>query len=340
MNKFSLIIIAMVLSTVAICQNVGVNQPNPTNSLHVSPLSPGDHPVRIEGLQNFTLGDTSLLILNSTTGVLKFINTADLVNLLGGTDLGTDEQTLTLSNDSLSISDGNSVDMARYATPSGAIFAFPFASPPTGYLICDGQAVSRTTYPTLFALLGTTYGAGDGSTTFNLPNYNGQFLRGWDGGQGVDPDAATRMDRGDGVMGDVVGTKQGNQTLAHCHAVNPPSTSTNTTGAHAHSVDPPSTSTSTAGNHRHSWTYIEGNNDNGDATGWFDSSPSVTNQGTKTIYTNYAGNHSHAVNIAAFNSGTAGNHSHAVDIPQFDSASHGGSETRPTNVSVLWCIKY
>jgi microcystin-dependent protein len=52
--------------------------------------------------------------------------------------------------------------------------------PPPGYLPCNGSAVSRTTYADLFAVLGTHYGVGDGSTTFNLPNYVGQFLRGWD----------------------------------------------------------------------------------------------------------------------------------------------------------------
>ena len=55
--------------------------------------------------------------------------------------------------------------------PSGAIVMWPTASAPSGYLNCDGSAVSRTTYATLFALFGTTFGSGDGSTTFNLPNY-------------------------------------------------------------------------------------------------------------------------------------------------------------------------
>jgi microcystin-dependent protein len=49
------------------------------------------------------------------------------------------------------------------------------ATPPTGWLACDGAAVSRSTYAALFALIGTTYGAGDGSTTFNLPNLYGRF---------------------------------------------------------------------------------------------------------------------------------------------------------------------
>jgi len=49
------------------------------------------------------------------------------------------------------------------------------ASAPTGYLFCNGTAVSRTTYSALFALIATTFGVGDGSTTFNLPNFNGSM---------------------------------------------------------------------------------------------------------------------------------------------------------------------
>lgn len=57
---------------------------------------------------------------------------------------------------------------------------------PTGWLKADGDAVSRTTYAALFAAIGTTFGAGDGSTTFNLPDLRGEFIRGWDDGRGVD----------------------------------------------------------------------------------------------------------------------------------------------------------
>ena len=57
------------------------------------------------------------------------------------------------------------------AVPTGAINMWPTASAPTGYLLCAGSAVSRTTYAALFAIVGTTFGVGDGSTTFNLPNY-------------------------------------------------------------------------------------------------------------------------------------------------------------------------
>ena len=59
--------------------------------------------------------------------------------------------------------------------PTGSIFMWGTASAPTGYLFCNGAAVSRTTYSTLFALIATTFGVGDNSTTFNLPNFNGSM---------------------------------------------------------------------------------------------------------------------------------------------------------------------
>jgi len=59
--------------------------------------------------------------------------------------------------------------------PIGAIQMWPTATAPTGYLLCAGAAVSRTTYATLFAVIGTTFGVGDGSTTFNLPNYTNRM---------------------------------------------------------------------------------------------------------------------------------------------------------------------
>jgi len=57
---------------------------------------------------------------------------------------------------------------------------------PAGYLKCNGAAVSRTTYADLFTEIGTTFGAGDGSTTFNLPELRGEGIRGWDDSRGID----------------------------------------------------------------------------------------------------------------------------------------------------------
>lgn len=65
-------------------------------------------------------------------------------------------------------------------SPTGMISLFAGSTAPTGWLICDGTAVSRTTYADLFTAIGTTYGTGDGSTTFNLPNLKGRVPVGLD----------------------------------------------------------------------------------------------------------------------------------------------------------------
>ena len=65
-------------------------------------------------------------------------------------------------------------------TPVGCINLYAGSTAPTGWLICDGSAVSRTTYANLFSVIGTTYGAGDGSTTFNVPNLKGKVPVGLD----------------------------------------------------------------------------------------------------------------------------------------------------------------
>jgi microcystin-dependent protein len=70
--------------------------------------------------------------------------------------------------------------------PVGAVIHVAMNTAPTGWLKANGAAVSRTTYAALFAAIGTTFGAGDGSTTFLLPDLRGEFLRGWDDGRGVD----------------------------------------------------------------------------------------------------------------------------------------------------------
>lgn len=74
----------------------------------------------------------------------------------------------------MSIRQGNNIIAGtNEKISSGLIVAFAGSTAPAGWLICDGSAVSRTTYADLFAAIGTTYGAGDGSTTFNLPDFSG-----------------------------------------------------------------------------------------------------------------------------------------------------------------------
>jgi microcystin-dependent protein len=73
------------------------------------------------------------------------------------------------------------------AVPPGAVMHFARSTPPAGWLKANGAAVSRSIYSNLFAAIGTTFGAGDGSTTFNLPDLRGEFIRGWDESRGADP---------------------------------------------------------------------------------------------------------------------------------------------------------
>ncbi|MBN3010378.1 tail fiber protein, partial [Ruthenibacterium lactatiformans] len=64
--------------------------------------------------------------------------------------------------------------------PVGCVIPFAGAAAPTGWLLCQGQAISRTTYAQLFSVIGTTYGSGDGKTTFNLPDMRGRVAVGSD----------------------------------------------------------------------------------------------------------------------------------------------------------------
>ena len=99
----------------------------------------------------------------------------------------------------------------------GIVLQIPRLTEPAGWLKCNGQAVSRTTYAELFAILGTTYGAGNGSTTFNVPDYRGEFPRGLDEGRGVD-------------VGRVLGSTQADMLEAHNHNVGAFTTSASNTG--------------------------------------------------------------------------------------------------------------
>lgn len=96
-----------------------------------------------------------------------------------------------------------SADLAS-AIPSGAIMYFARDTPPAGFLAANGANVSRTTYAGLFTAINTLWGAGDGSTTFTLPDLRGEFARGWDNGRGVD-------------SGRAFGTSQAQQTAQHKH---------------------------------------------------------------------------------------------------------------------------
>lgn len=103
--------------------------------------------------------------------------------------------------------------------PVGVLLPYAGSSAPTNFLLCYGQAVSRTTYAALFSAIGTTYGTGDGSTTFNLPDLRGRSVFGVDNMGGS---AASRVTSGvSGIAGTTLGATGGSQYMqTHSHTVN------------------------------------------------------------------------------------------------------------------------
>ena len=93
--------------------------------------------------------------------------------------------------------------------PTASVFALATSTVPSGYLECDGAAVSRTTYADLFAAIGTTYGSGNGASTFNVPDLRGEFIRGWDNSRGVD-------------SGRTLGSTQSDENKSHNHTITDP----------------------------------------------------------------------------------------------------------------------
>lgn len=123
--------------------------------------------------------------------------------------------------------------------PAGSVIYHAANTPPTGFLKADGSAVSRSTYSDLFAAIGTTYGAGDGSTTFLVPDLRGEFMRGWDDSRGID-------------SGRSFGSAQADEFASHSHNYTNPtngSTPTGTGGGSNRSFPTPNggTTTSTGG---------------------------------------------------------------------------------------------
>lgn len=176
---------------------------------------------------------------------------------------------------------------------------------PSGYLKANGAAVSRTTYSRLFAVISTYYGAGDGVSTFNLPDLRGEFPRGWDDNRGVDPNR-------------VFGSVQLSQNLMHNHYA-----TASYAGAHGHDV---AGTAASAGEHTHSIKKASmGNNTVGAYI-------SPANEGASSSTTDAAGAHTHTVTGTA---AAVADHTHTIDTYY-----EGGSEARPRNIALLACIKY
>jgi phage-related tail fiber protein len=157
---------------------------------------------------------------------LRDTSNSNFVAIRAPSDVSSDV-TLTLPS-----SDGNANDVLQsdgsgnlsftalpQAVPTGSVHLMASTTVPSGYLKCNGAAVSRTTYADLFAEIGTAFGAGDGSSTFNVPDLRGEFVRGWDDSRGVD-------------SGRNFATAQGDQNKQHNHSAT--ATSTVTDPGHNH----------------------------------------------------------------------------------------------------------
>lgn len=181
----------------------------------------------MKGIMKLLISVVCIFVFGNTC----FAQESLIVTPEGKVGIGTSTPTATLEVNGDIKARGLVLDQPVVSILTGSVLIWLTGTNPEGYLECDGAAVSRTTYASLFSVIGTSFGVGDGSTTFNLPDFRGEFLRGWDHGASNDPDAASRSDSGDGTtVGDNIGTKQDGAIQAHKH-----SGSTNTAGNHSHS---------------------------------------------------------------------------------------------------------
>jgi microcystin-dependent protein len=218
--------------------------------------------------------------------------------------------------------------ISTQAAPAGVVQAFAGATPPTGWLLCNGAAVSRSVYAALFGAIASAHGSGDGSTTFNLPDYRGRIIRGRDGGIARDPDRASRTAAAaGGNTGDNVGSVQGEATkknglsIPSGSSVNGSTTATgsgamNANASHGHHIK-----NSGSGDNNLMWHRA------------FDNQFSATGDGAYD-YTTYDG-------------ALATNTDHTHNIPSLtvtataaaQTIGPGDNETRPINAYVNYIIK-
>jgi microcystin-dependent protein len=200
---------------------------------------------------------------------------------------------------------------------AGIVQMYAGSSAPSGWLVCDGSAVSRTTYSALFTAIGTTWGVGDGSTTFNLPDMRGRSPLG--------------AGSGTGLTSRTLGTSYGSEKTAlnasdipsHTHPIGGNSGIDN--ADHTHTVS--ATTGTESATHTHGpgsgSTFIGGTGGNNAAA----SGSAATNWSTSTATLTQSANHTHS--FSATSSGRSSNHSHSLPT------NTGSSATSTTSPAVL-----
>lgn len=156
--------------------------PRNNSGVYVQPASDVNPPVSGAVIDPTAFAAALTDIGNEVTNSLDRLGRAPMLAILQMAGLR-------ISNVGAPVAQTDAARLADFGTylPAGAVQDFAMNTAPAGWLVCDGTAYSRTTYAALFAAIGTTWGAGDGSTTFNVPDLRGTSRRTWDNGKGLDP---------------------------------------------------------------------------------------------------------------------------------------------------------
>lgn len=201
---------------------------NSANAILMTTNSGTDETITIQNNQGSS--SSSILIDSEDGGIQMTVSTNNAISIENNGTVGIN---MTNPNDSYALdvngtANATSIFQANaLLVPTGSVMQYASSSAPTGWLICDGSAVSRTTYATLFAVISTTYGVGDGSTTFNLPDTQGKSVFGYNSGD-------SSFDAIGETGGSKTTTLTTNELPAHTHTG-----TTDSDGAHTHSVTDP-----------------------------------------------------------------------------------------------------